>query len=203
VDASTVFLLSPVNLAGKRGQMLLNPEARFELARALRSGAGAPLGEVFSFVSGLYFRGKVSYARAFGRSSGGRDSAWVMTAGGGLCALSETVTLARLSGWQRVAINERNPHFTLPLQRHASMLLDAHDAETRFVLLGSVASNKYVAPLIEVFGPRLLFPTTFAGLGDMSRGALMLRAAREERELEYSPLADARAASVSLAYRKI
>ena len=101
-------------------------------------------------------------------------------------------TLARLNGWQRVAISEQNPHFTAPLQRHAGMLLDSHDAEARFVLLGSVASHKYVAPLLEVFGERLLFPTTFAGLGDMSRGALMLRAAASGAELEYTPVADAR-----------
>jgi hypothetical protein len=191
VNASTIFLLSPVNLAGKRGKMLLNPEARFELARALRSPAGAPLDEVFSFVSGLYFRGKASYARAFGGSSDA-ESAFVMTAGGGLSGLSERVTSARLSGWERVAISDQNPHFTAPLQRHASMLLDSHDADTRFVLLGSVASNKYVAPLLEVFGERLLFPTKFAGLGDMSRGALMLRAAKAQIELEYSPVTLAR-----------
>ena len=191
MSADTVFLLSPVNLAGKRGKMLLSPEARFELARALRSEAGAPLAELFSFVSGLYFRGKVSYARAFGHSIGG-ESALVMTAGGGLCTLTESVTLPRLSGWERVAISEQNPHFTAPLQRHASMLLDSHDAETRFVLLGSVATSKYVAPLLEVFGQRLLFPTLFTGLGDMSRGSLMLRSANTGVELEYSPIAEAR-----------
>ena len=172
--------------------MLLNPVASFELARALRSEAGAPLAELFSFVSGLYFRGKVSYARAFGSAPPGRQSALVMTAGGGLCALDETVTLARLGNWSKVSVSEQNPHFTAPLQRHASELCDVHDAQARFVLLGSVASNKYIAPLLEVFGSRLLFPTSFRGLGDMARGSLMLRSARDGIELDYAPVASAR-----------
>ena len=186
---STIFLLSPANLSGKRGQMLLNPEAGFELARTLRSEAGAPLGELFSFVSGLYFRGKASYAKAFGRAPAGLQSALVMTAGGGLCPLEQSITRARLEAWQQVSVSEKNPHFTQPLIRHSSELLDAHADDARFVLLGSVASHKYVVPLLDVFGPRLLYPTSFAGLGDMSRGSLLLRAARDGVELEYAPAA--------------
>ena len=45
--------------------MMLSPNASFDLARQLQSPAGAPLGEVFAFVSGLYFRGKLAYARRF------------------------------------------------------------------------------------------------------------------------------------------
>lgn len=165
------------------------PRARadFELARRLR-GDGAPLAEVFTFVSGLYFRGKVAYARRFAHSAEGKPSSFVMTAGGGLCGLDEIVTLGRLEGWQKVTVSERNPHFTAPLQRHVSELLDQQDAETRFVLLGSVASNKYVAPLREILGERLLFPERFAGLGDMARGALLLSAVEDERELAYAPV---------------
>ncbi|HYQ15694.1 MAG TPA: hypothetical protein VEQ58_08055 [Polyangiaceae bacterium] len=177
---STVFLLSPANLGGKRGAQLLSGNG--ELARALGTAQGAPLGEVFSFVSSLYFRGKAAYARAFG------SAAWVMTAGGGLCSLDERINRARLEGWQRVQVSEHNPHFTAPLVRHASEQLDASDESTRFVLLGSVASNKYVVPLLEVFGARLLYPVRFAGLGDMSRGALLLGAVRDQVELEYAPV---------------
>ncbi len=186
-DGATIFLISPANLSGKRGQMILNADATFELARALRSPAGAPLGELFQFVSGLYFRGKMSYARAFGRANG-RESSFVMTAGGGLCSLDERVTIARLRGWQSVSVHEKNPHFTAPLQRQASELLDAN-ADARFVLLGSVATRKYVKPLLEVFETRLFFPEEFTGLGDMSRGSLLLRAVREGRELAYAPVA--------------
>ncbi len=184
----TVLLLSPANLSGRRGAMVMNPKADFDVARQLRSSEGAPLGDVFSFVSGLYFRGKATYARAFARPANGASAAWVISAGGGLCALDERVTPERLRGWASVSINEKNPHFTAPLARHASALLDAHGPATRFVLLGSVARKKYVEPLLEIFAERLLFPAEFAGLGDMSRGALLLRAAREQRELSYTPV---------------
>jgi hypothetical protein len=169
--------------------MVMNPEASFALARALHSAQGAPLGAVFSFVSGLYFRGKLTYAKAFGQATANEPSAYVMLAGGGLCSPDEAVTVAQLNAWKQVSVSEKNPHFTAPLLRHASLLLDRHDDAARFVLLGSVASNKYVAPLLEVFAERLLFPVAFAGMGDMSRGSLLLRAARDGRELEYAPVA--------------
>jgi hypothetical protein len=57
-------------------------------------------------------------------------------------------------------------------------------AEDRVVLLGSVATDKYVGPLLDVFGDRLLFPATFAGRGDMSRGGLLLRCARTGVQLD-------------------
>src|SRR6476660_3957431 len=76
---SRVFLLSPANCGGIRAQMMLSPNARFELAQQLQSVVGAPLGEVFSFVSGLYFRGKLAYARRFARPP---DPADPVTAGG-------------------------------------------------------------------------------------------------------------------------
>jgi hypothetical protein len=187
----TIMLLSPARLDGERARALMNPEASFALAKALRSPQGAALGSVFSFVSGLYFRGKASYARRFARVRSGLPSALVMTAGGGLCPLDEPVTVDRLRGWARVAVREDNPHFTAPLFRHACELSDAHGENARFVLLGSVATKKYVAPLLEVFGARLLFPRDFAGRGDMSRGSLLLKAVRDGHELDYVPVADA------------
>ena len=182
------MLLSPANLGGKRGQQILDPKSDFALARALRSVGGAPLGDVFAFVSSLYFRGKREYQAAFARPPQGVRGGYVMTAGGGLCALDEAVTLERIRGWAAVAIHEQNLHFTAPLTRHASALLEASASDTRFVLLGSVATNKYVAPLLDVFGERLLYPTRFAGLGDMSRGGLLLAAVRDGRELDYEPV---------------
>jgi hypothetical protein len=183
------MLLSPARLSGKRGGMILNEEADFALARQLRTAGGAPLASVFSFVSGLYFRGKAEYAREFARTHDGSTSSFVICAGGGLCELDERVTLDRLRGWSKVAIHEDNPHFTAPLYRHAAALCEAHPNSTRFVLLGSIASNKYVVPLLDVFGDRLLYPSEFAGRGDMSRGALLLRAVREKRELVYQTVA--------------
>jgi len=192
LDPPLIFLLSPANLSGRRGALLFNPSAQFPLARALRSAAGAELGELFSFVSGLYFRGKLAYARAFGRAPEGQDATYVISAGGGLCSPQESVSLERLQGWAKVSIHHDNPHFTAPLIRHTSELLERARPEARFVLLGSVASDKYVEPLLDVLGSRLFFPERFAGLGDMSRGALLLRSVRERVELQYAPVATAR-----------
>ncbi len=191
-ERCTVFLISPANLSGQRGAMLLNPSAKSPLARELRSAEGAVLGELFSFVSGLYFRGKLAYARAFGRAPAGLSVSYIISAGGGLCLADERVTLERLRGWAKVSIHQLNPHFSAPLVRHASALFERCPPATRFVLLGSVASDKYVEPLLEVFGEALFFPAAFAGLGDMSRGAVLLRAVRDDRELEYASVATAR-----------
>jgi hypothetical protein len=188
----TIFLLSPANLGGKRAGLVLNPAAGFPLAEQLRSTAGAPLGQVFSFVSGLYFRGKMAYAEAFGRPPEGLTGGLVISAGEGLRFPHEAVTVERLHAWAAVSIDASNPQFTAPLVRHAEALHRAHGARAHFVLLGSVATDKYVEPLTGVFGDNLFFPSDFVGRGDMSRGALMLRAARDGRELAYEPVAGAR-----------
>jgi hypothetical protein len=182
-----IFLLSPANLGGARAKMVMNPQAGFPLARALHEGA-APLGDVFSFVSGLYFRGKAAYATAFARPPEADDGAFVISAGEGLRPLREAVTVARLRLWADVDVHEQNDAFTSPLIRDAEALELAYGATTRFVLLGSVATDKYVGPLTRVFGDHLLFPIDFVGRGDMSRGALMLRAARAGIELVYQPV---------------
>src|SRR3954468_10049751 len=62
-----LFVLSPASRSGQRAELLYNERAQFFLARRLRE-EGATLGEVFSFLSGLYFRGKLTYARAFAGS---------------------------------------------------------------------------------------------------------------------------------------
>jgi hypothetical protein len=185
-----VFLLSPANLNGQRGRIVLNPGAQFPLARELRSTEGAELGELFSFVSGLYFRGKMTYAGVFGGP--GDASVFVISQGEGLRSLSERVTAERLRRWGDVPIDADNPRFTEPLIEDAQTLELVNDRATRFVLLGSIATDKYVRPLTEIFGPRLLFPSDFIGRGDMSRGALLLRAASERRELRYEPVQGAR-----------
>ena len=186
--AHTIFLLSPANLSGERAKMVLNPRAAFAAAHALHSAAGSPIGEVFSFVSGLYFRGKAVYSARFARPPEPDTSALEISAGDGLIPLAESITADRLRRWADVEISERNPDFTEPLIRDAEALERAYGASTRFVLLGSVASDKYVRPLTRVFGDHLLFPTDFVGRGDMSRGALMLRAARAAVELSYEPV---------------
>ena len=187
----TIFLLSPANLGGARGDVVLSPEAESPLACELRSG-GAPLGELFSFVSSLYFRGKVAYASAFARPPMDAPGALVITPGEGLLALDERVNLDRLRTWATIAVDARNNRFTDPLLRQAVTLLRTYGATTRFVLLGSVASKKYVDPLVRAFGYRLFFPPDFVGRGDMSRGGLMLRAASSGEELTYRPVVGTR-----------
>lgn len=167
--------------------MVLNPRGSFPLARTLHA-EGAALEDVFSFVSGLYFRGKAAYARAFARAPEQGDGAFVISAGEGLRPLHEVITVSRLQLWADVDVDEENEAFTEPLIRDAAALELAYGATTRFVLLGSVASDKYVGPLTQVFGDHLLFPSDFVGRGDMSRGALMLRAARDRTELVYEPV---------------
>ena len=81
--------------------------------------------------------------------------------------------------------------FERPLLRDAEQLERDAPAETTVVLLGSIATNKYVAPLLRVFDEGLLFPREFIGRGDMSRGGLMLRHAQQGEELEYIPVANA------------
>jgi hypothetical protein len=186
--AHTVFILSPANLGGDRGALILRPDARSPLALRLRADGGAPLRDVFSFISSLYFRGKAAYAQAFGRPPSGLEAALVISPGEGLRPVDEPLTLERARAWAGVPIDERNPDFTTPLIRDAEDLERGYGATTRFVLLGSVASNKYVRPLTRVFGDHLLFPPAFVGRGDMSRGGLLLRAVRAGRELDYAPV---------------
>jgi hypothetical protein len=158
----------------------------------VQSTAGAPLGEVFSFLSGLYFRGKLAYARAFASPPPGLPGALVISPGEGLRFPEERVDVARLRAWAGVDIDARNPRFTAPLLAHATALARVVGGRCRLVLLGSVATDKYVEPLGRVFGDWLLFPPDFVGRGDMSRGALLLRAVRERQELAYTPIVGAR-----------
>jgi hypothetical protein len=184
----TIFFISPANLGGERGALLFRPGASFPIAQQLQTPEGAPLGDVFSFVSGLYFRGKRAYAEAFGKAPGGLSAGLVISPAEGLRFLYEPVTAERLRGWAAVDIDADNPDFTEPLIEHASALDRALGASAQFVLLGSVATDKYVKPLGRVLGPRLMFPPDFLGRGDMSRGSLLLRAARSGHELPYVPI---------------
>jgi hypothetical protein len=186
MTVSRIFLLSPAHCGGKRAAILLNDRATFPLAQRLRS-AGVTLGEAFSFLSGLYFRGKLTYADRFACPPAGRAGVHVITTDRGLVAADTAVGVRDLRAFGTVDIRPDHPRYRTPLLRDAAEL----DADVDVVLLGSVATGKYVDVLLEVIGDRLLFPTDFVGRGDMSRGALLLRAAREGRELTYEPVAGA------------
>jgi hypothetical protein len=186
-----VFLLSPANAAGERMALLLRVGAAFPLARAVQSDAGAPLGDVFRFTSGLYFRGKLAYADAFARPPRGVPGALVIAPGVGLVPPAAAVRAADLRAFAAVPVDPRHERYRVPLERDARALRDAAGQRCQIVLLGSIASGKYVDPLLGVFGERLVFPCAFVGRGDMSRGGLMLRCARAGLELEYVPVAGA------------
>ena len=65
---TTIFLLSPAYCGGRRATYLLREGSTLALAAKLNAGT-LTLGEAFTFMSGLYFRGKMAYARAFGRGA--------------------------------------------------------------------------------------------------------------------------------------
>ena len=180
-----IFLLSPANCSGKRAGFLLRKEARSALALRLRSEQGATIGEVFTFMSGLYFRGKLAYALAFAKPPHDCGGVQVIVPGRGLCPPRTLIDLAGLRAIAQIPVDPGDRRYTHPLQRDAARLAERLHPTDAVVLLGSIATAKYLEPLQQVLGPRLRFPREFIGRGDMSRGALMLRCAAEGRELTY------------------
>jgi hypothetical protein len=177
-----LFLLSPAKVSGARAALLLNPQAPFPLARSFHS-KGAALADVFSFASGLYFRGKIAYARQFAPPP--EHAIRVITSNAGLVQPDLQLTPAKLLAFGKDDIDETNPNYTRPLRRDARALARALEPDGVAILLGSIATAKYRDILLEVFGERLLFPVDFIGRGDMSRGSLLLRRARSGEELSY------------------
>jgi hypothetical protein len=180
----TLFLLSPARCGGVRAGQLARSSG--ELGVQLRTGT-APLGEVFAWLSALYFRGKLAYARAFAEPSPGAVSALVMAPGLGLHPPETPISIAHLQAMGAVEV-ESEP-FVAQLRADATRINAELRADTQVVLLGSIASGKYVDTLIDVFGARLVFPAEFVGRGDMSRGGMMLRAARSGEPLAYAMVA--------------
>lgn len=190
-----VFLLSPANCNGKRAQLALSPTAQFDVAMRLRSQNGIALGELFSFVSGLYFRGKLTYATRFAappERAGAVTGAGVhvITPNAGLRSPNTLVTSEAVRAFAAASIGLENPIYRRPLEASAR-LLQREIGQCQVVLLGSIASPKYVDVLLGIFGEQLCFPSDFVGRGDMSRGGLLLRQVSEGRELTYVPVTGA------------
>jgi hypothetical protein len=180
-----IFLLSPAYCGGRRARLLLRPGAVMELAVKLRAGT-LTLGEAFTFLSGLYFRGKITYAEAFGRAPlAGGPSTLVITPTRGLLAPDTRVSADLLEEFAGVDVATDDDRYRVPLERDLLRLAAQLPVETRVVLLGSIASDKYVTLLTRALGARLHYPPSFVGRGDMSRGGLLLRSARAARELDY------------------
>jgi hypothetical protein len=181
---SRIFLLSPAYAGGARARMIMSETAQFELARRLRSANPPTLGEVFSFLSGLYFRGKLAYASTFALP----PDVLVITPNRGLLPASRPINVAELRAFAEVDIHEDDPRYRKPLERDVRKLAKSLPKGVEVVLLGSIATGKYIDVLLDNFGDRLLFPGDFVGRGDMSRGGLLLRCAVDGCELSYIPV---------------
>jgi hypothetical protein len=180
-----LFFLSPAHSGGKRAALLMRPEATFALARQVQIGA-ASLGEVFAFCSGLYFRGKLAYARHFAQPPEGIAGVQIITPSRGLVAADTLIGIRDLCEFAGIPVQTKEPRFTHPLKESIYGLSTLPSSEV--ILLGSVATGKYTDTLLPILGERLLFPAEFAGRGDMSRGSLLLRAVAANQELRYIPV---------------
>jgi hypothetical protein len=178
-----VFLLSPASTSGIRAKQLMSPRAQFPTARRFQAGE-VMIGEAFAFMSALYFRGKIAYALHFG----GVENSFIIAPGYGLVPPTWTLDAERMKKMSRTDVDLKDRTYVKTLRDTATKLASTIDADAEVVLLGSVASGKYVDVLLPIFGERLRFPHAFAGLGDMSRGGLLLRAVRANHELEYVTL---------------
>lgn len=183
-----VFLLSPAYAGGQCARMLMRDQAQFSLAQRLRGDDPPTIGEVFAFLSGLYFRGKLAYAMAFAAESPDRSAVLVITPNRGLLPADTAIGLSELRAFAEVDIDQDDPRYRRPLERDVRKLAKQLPPAGEIVLLGSVATGKYVDVLLEHFGERLLFPADFVGRGDMSRGGLLLRSAVDRTELNYIPV---------------
>jgi hypothetical protein len=179
-----LFLLSPAYCGGRRATYLLREGSTLPLALKLVAGT-LTLGEAFSFMSGLYFRGKLCYAQAFGRHA---TPVLVITPTRGLLPPETIASAALLREFAEVDVHADDQRYRKPLDRSLQRLVQGLSPDTRVVLLGSIATGKYVDALRRTFGERLHFPADFVGRGDMSRGGLMLRCTASGTELDYTVL---------------
>jgi hypothetical protein len=181
-----IFLLSPARADGERAGLLLRGGG--VMGGQLRRGEALPLGEIFTFLSGLYFRGKLAYARQFGNPPRAVAGSYVITTNCGLVTPDTKVTMGQMQALGKNQIDLSDKHYCRTLRRSAGSIAENLTKQTQVVLLGSIATGKYVDLLLEIFGDQLLFPSEFVGRGDMSRGGLLLRCAADNVELNYVPV---------------
>ena len=177
-----IFLLSPASCGGRRARLLFDPRARFDLARALRTTAGVPLGQVFSFMSGLYFRGKLEYARTYARPPDGSPGVFIVTSGEGLCVPETRVRPDVLERWAAIPIDTSQLRYTEPPLRDARPIATGSPASGREVALpGGVATGKPRRSAAGRLRPAPRVPADFVGRGDMSRGPAAPKRAGPDR----------------------
>jgi hypothetical protein len=181
-----IFLLSPARADGERARMLMTGGG--VIGGRLRRGEAIPIGEIFTFLSGLYFRGKLAYARQFENPPRGLAGLFVITTNCGLISPDTSMTLPQMQALAKNQIDLSDKHYCRTLRQSAVEIAGKLTKQSEVVLLGSIATAKYVDLLLEVFGDRLVFPVEFVGRGDMSRGGMMLRCAADGNELNYVPV---------------
>jgi hypothetical protein len=121
-------------------------------------------------MSGLYFRGKLAYASAFARPPAGSTGVLVITSNRGLVAPDALVTAEDLVAFSRIPIDAQDERYSQPLVQDALKLAAVSSNGCSIVLLGSIASGKYIDHLLPIFAGDLEFPLEFVGRGDLSRG---------------------------------
>jgi hypothetical protein len=189
VNPPTIFLLSPANMGGTRAKQISSPRAKFAAAVALRSQAGVAIEEAYAFMSALYFRGKIAYAQKFAAPPSSLEhGVFIIAPGFGLVTPGWSLDMTRFKKIKTIDVDLRSRAYRKPLETHARELAEKLPLDARVVLLGSIATGKYVDILWPIFGDRLRFPRCFVGIGDMSRGSIMLKAAASGQELEYATL---------------
>jgi hypothetical protein len=107
------------------------------LASKLRDGH-LTLGEAFSFMSGLYFRGKLAYTRAFGRHD---PPGLAITPTRGLLALESVVSVDLLREFAAVDVDAADHRYRTPLVESVERLKQSLSPDARVVLLGSIATG--------------------------------------------------------------
>jgi hypothetical protein len=161
--------------------MLLREGSEMALARQLRAGE-LTLGAAFTFLSGLYFRGKLAYATTF---AAGRERVAIITPTRGLQPPDRLISAALLKEFAAGDIHPDDRRYRRALEHDAAELAEQLPSRARVILLGSIATGKYVDVLRPILGDWLHYPADFIGRGDMSRGGLLLRHSRSGEPLEY------------------
>src|SRR2546425_12738272 len=103
----TVFLLSPASCSGTRAKLLLR--SRTSPLTARLANGGAPIGEVFTFMSSLYFRGKLAYANAFGAPPRGGSGSLGIAPGRGLMGADVLIRLMDLQDMGGIPVRRKGP----------------------------------------------------------------------------------------------
>ena len=106
---------------------------------------------MFTFLSGLYFRGKLAYANVFAQPAPRTSGVLVITPTHGLVVAETPITLADLREFAEVDIEADDPRYRKPLERDLRRLVRQLTPECDVVLLGSIATGKYVDVLLGKF----------------------------------------------------